>query len=118
MNFVSTSDVCRLLKAEIKAQTGKAVSVRKLQYSNVDIDCSKYPHLRSKIEEIVSHWRSGSMGMFDNFERNGMSQLENPATGCQVVWNNGAVEYENLCHLAFPVFVSYDYISVFGGRGF
>lgn len=118
MNFVSTSDVCRLLKAEIKAQTGKVVGVKKTQYGNIDIDCSRYPYLRSKIEEIVSHWRAGSMGHFDNYERNSMWQLENPATGRQVIWNGGAVEYENVCHLAFQVHVSYQFISIFSGRGF
>ncbi len=115
MNWVSNSDVAKMLKAEIRAQTGKTVSVCKNAYGNIEVDCSKYPHLRAKIDEIVSHWRAGSMGNFDNFERNAMYQLENPETGCWVVWNGGAVEYENVCHCAFQVHVTYDYISIVGG---
>ena len=116
MEFVSSSDVAKLLKAEIKAQTGKVVSVRKNTYGNIEVDCSRCPQLRSKIDEIVSNWRSGSMGMFDNFERNAMYMLENFDTGCRVIWNGGSVESNNMCHLAFRVNVTYDYISVYGGR--
>ena len=39
--------------------------------------------LKSRVQEIVNLWRASSMGMFDNFERNSMWQLENPDTGCQ-----------------------------------
>ena len=116
MNWLKTSDVCHMLKAEIKAQTGKTVNVRKSPFGNIEVDVSRYPHLKSRVEEIVYLWRAGSMGMFDKFERNSMWQLENPETGCQVVWCGGAVEDRNVCYLAFQVNVTYEYISVVGGN--
>lgn len=116
MNWLKTSDVCKMLKAEIRKQTGKTVNVRKSHYDNIEVDISRYPHLKSRVEEIVSLWRAGSMGMFDNFEYNSMWQLENPETGCWVVWCGGAVENRNVYHLAFQVNVTYRYISVVGGN--
>jgi hypothetical protein len=117
MNWLSNSEVAKMLKAEIKAQTGKVVNVRKNQYGNIEVDCSRHPHLRAKIEEVVSHWRAGSMGNFDNFERNTMFRLENPITGFPVVWNSSAVDYENVRCLSERVNVSYDYITIYGGKG-
>lgn len=116
MNWLKTSDVCKMLKAEIKAQTGKVVNVRKSHYDTIEVDVSRYPRIKSRVEEIVALWRAGSMGMFDNFERNSMWQLENPETGCQVVWCGGAVENHNVFHLAFQVNVAYDYIVIVGGN--
>ncbi len=115
MNWVKSSDAAKMLKSEIRAQTGKTVNVRKNQYGNIEVDCSKYPHLRAKIDEIVSRWRSGSMGMFDNFERNAMYLCVNPESGCKAIWNEYAVRNNFLSEMAERVNVTYDYISVFGG---
>lgn len=116
MNWLKTSDVCKMLKAEIKAQTGKVVNVRKSQYGNIEVDISKYPHLKSRVEEIVRRWRSGEMGMFDNRDNFVMFSCVNPETNCNVVWNETSVHNNFLAEMGVKVCVSYDYISVVGGN--
>lgn len=84
--WVKSADHAALLRRYLKAKfPGKKISVRKATASALYVYCNERD--RNAVLHALSAWRTGQMGMFDNYEHFNMFQGIDPETGCMVIWN-------------------------------
>jgi len=90
-NWIKSAEHAKLIRTFLLVKLhAKKFSVRKSRYTAIDIFCneSDYDVLRS----VLSAWRTGGMGMFDNYEHKEMFMGVDPETGCTVIWNSAFVD--------------------------
>jgi hypothetical protein len=120
MKWLKTSEVTKVIKAEIKARLGLAankVSVRKSEYGNIVIDVSACPTIVNQAWAIANEFRSGKRGVIDDWMDFKLYRLKSPYTGGDVVWNEYAVtaaEEKFGTLVKTPVRVFYQYVLVEG----
>ena len=87
--WIKSADHAALLRKYLKAKfPGKKISVRKAHASAIHVYCNERD--RHAVLNALSAWRTGAMGMFDDYNRFNMVQGVDPKTGCMVIWNASA----------------------------
>lgn len=84
--WVKSADHAAILRRYLKEKfPGRKVSVRKAHASALHVYCKEVD--RQAVLHALSAWRTGRMGLFDNYEHFNMVQGVDPETGCKVIWN-------------------------------
>lgn len=84
--WIKSADHAAILRRYLKVKfPNKKISVRKAHASALHVYCKEVD--RQAVLHALSAWRTGAMGMFDDYNRFNMIQGVDPETGCAVIWN-------------------------------
>lgn len=84
--WIKSADHAAILRRYLKVKfPNKKISVRKAHASALNVYCKEAD--RQTVLHALSAWRTGRMGLFDNYEHFNMVQGVDPKTGCMVIWN-------------------------------
>lgn len=84
--WIKSADHSALLRRYLKAKfPGRKVSVRKARATALHVYCEEVD--RQLVLNALSAWRTGAVGMFDDYNSFKMVQGVDPKTGCMVIWN-------------------------------
>lgn len=106
--WVKSADHAAILRRYLKVKfPNKKISVRKAHASALHVYCKEVD--RQAVLHALSAWRTGKMGLFDNYEHFNMVQGVDPETGCAVIWN---ASLSDVLDNPVSVNVMIDWISV------
>jgi hypothetical protein len=84
--WIKSADHSALLRRYLKVKfPNKKISVRKAHASALHVYCEEVD--RQLVLNALSAWRTGAVGMFDDYNPFNMVQGVDPKTGCMVIWN-------------------------------
>lgn len=86
--WIKSAEHAAMLRRYLKVKFPcKKISVRKAHATALHVYCKEVD--RNVVLHALSAWRTGAMGMFDDYNRFNMVQGVDPETGCIVIWNAG-----------------------------
>lgn len=87
--WIKSADHSALLRRYLKVKfPNKKISVRKARSTALHVYCKEVD--RQAVLNALSAWRTGAVGMFDDYNPFNMVQGVDPETGCVVIWNASA----------------------------